>query len=474
MDVVIENVSELTRKLSITLPQEEVNKELDKAYKKLGKEVNLKGFRRGKVPMSVLKKNFKDRVEAEVGEKLVQATYFDAVEKEKLDPVVHPEISEHSFNEDGTFVYVAEVDIKPVFELGEYKGVEIEKPVTTVTDEEVAVKIEELRRQHAVLQSADDDYVIQNDDVAIVDFQGFHDEKAMPEVHNEDYSVDVGSGSLGKEFEENLIGLKKGDKGLHEVDFPAEYPNPVLAGKKVEFKVDVKSIKQRIKPELDDEFAKDINEEYKTIDELKSGLRKELQEEKEKALEGDLDDRIMRKLIENNTFAIPERLVRFEIEDMIKQTESNLERSGLTLESAGINRNELVESNREIAVQRVQGDFILKKVAEVEEIKLEDEDIERGYQRIAIQYNMTVAEVKQFFQRREEVLPFINELLNEKILRFLRESANLVDEKPKTKPKAKSAAKPKAKPAAKSETKPKAKPAAKSADKAKAETAEKE
>jgi trigger factor len=231
MDVVIENVSELTRKLSITLPQEEVNKELDKAYKKLGKEVNLKGFRRGKVPMTVLKKNFKDRVEAEVGEKLVQATYFDAVEQEKLDPVVHPEISEHSFNDDGTFVYVAEVDIKPDFELGEYKGVEVEKPVTTVTDEEVTAKIEELRRQHAVLQSADDDYVIQKDDVAIVDFQGFHDQKAMPEVHNEDYSVDVGSGSLGQEFEENLIGLKKGDKGLHEVDFPAEYPNPILAGK---------------------------------------------------------------------------------------------------------------------------------------------------------------------------------------------------------------------------------------------------
>jgi len=441
MDVVIENVSELTRKLSITLPQEEVTKELDKAYKKLGKEVNLKGFRRGKVPMSVLKKNFKDRVEGEVGEKLVQATYFDAVEKEKLDPVVHPEIREHSFNDDGTFVYVAEVDIKPVFELGEYKGIEIEKPLTAVTDEEVDAKIEELRRQHAVLQSADDDYVIQNDDVAVVDFQGFHDEKAMPEVHNEDFSVDVGSGSLGKEFEENLVGLKKGDKGLHEVDFPAEYPNPVLAGKKVEFKVDVKSVKQRIKPELDDEFAKDINEEYKSIDDLKSGLSKQLQEEKEKALEGDLDDRIMRKLIENNTFDIPARLVRFEIEEMIKQTESNLERSGLTLESAGIKRDELVESNREIAVQRVQGDFILKKVAEVEEIKIEDEDIERGYQRISTQYNMTVAEVKQFFQRRDEVLPFINELLNEKILRFLRESASLVDEKPKPKSKPKTKAK---------------------------------
>lgn len=427
MEVVVENVGELTRKLSITLPEKEVSKELNKAYKKLNKDVSLKGFRRGKVPMSVLKKNFKEQVQAEVGEQLVQATYFDAVENENLDPVVHPDIKEHNFNDDGTFNYVAEVDVKPVFELKNYKGLEIEKPVTEVTDQEVDEQIEELRREHAVLKTPDDDYAIQNDDIAIVDFQGFHNEKAMKEVRNENYSVDVGSGSLGEEFEQKIIGLKKDDKTLYEVDFPAEYPNPVLAGKTVEFKVDVKGIKQRVRPELDDEFAKDINEEYQTVDDLREGIRKELKEDKEAALEGDLDDRLMHKLIEENEIEIPERLVRYEIEEMIKQTEGNLERSGLTLETAGINRDELAEKNREIAVKRVRGDFLLKKIAEVEGIKIEDEDIERGYQRIAGQYNMTVAEVKQFFQRREEVLPFVNELLNEKILLFLRESATFIE-----------------------------------------------
>lgn len=427
MDVVIENVGELTRKLSITLPRQEASKELDKAYKKLNKEVNLKGFRRGKVPISVLKKNFQDRVEAEVGEQLVQATYFDAVEKENLDPVVHPDIKEYSFQEDGTFAYVAEVDVKPLFELKEYKGLEVEKPFTEVTDAEVDAKIESLRREHAALRTADDDYAIREDDVAEVDFQGFHNDKAMQEVQNKDYSVDIGSGSLGKEFEEKLIGLKKGDKTLYEVDFPADYPNPVLAGKKVEFKVDVKSVKQRLKPEIDDDFAKDIDEEYQTVEDLKNGLRQQLQHEKETALEGDLDDRIMHKLLENNQFEVPERLVLYEIEDMIKQTEANLQRSGLDLESAGLNREELAGKNRETAEKRVRGDFLLKKIAEVENIKVEDEDIERGYQRIADQYKMTVAEVKQFFQRREEVLPFINELLNEKILRFLRREVKFIE-----------------------------------------------
>ena len=423
MDVVVEQVSELTRKLSITLPETEVSKELDKAYAKLNKEVSLKGFRRGKVPMTVLKKNFRDRVEAEVGEQLVQATYFDAIEREKIDAVVHPVINEHSFREDGTFVYVAEVDVKPVFELGQYKGLEIEKPATTVTDAEVDARLEELRRANSVLRSADDDYAVTKDDLAIVDFQGFHNGKAMKEVHNENYSVDVGSGSLGEEFEQKLIGLKKGDKTLYEVEFPAGYPNPVLAGKKVEFKVDVKGVKQRILPALDDEFAKDVNADYQNVADLQAGVRKELQEKKESTVEGDLDDRIMQKLVELNPFAIPARLVAFEIEEMIKQTEGNLQRSGLTLESAGLNRADLAEKNREVAEKRVRGDFILKKVAELESIKIEDEDLQRGYQRIASQYNMSVAEVKQFFQRRDEVLPFVNELLNEKILRFLREAA---------------------------------------------------
>lgn len=423
MDVVVENVGELTRKLSITLPAGQVSQELDKAYAKLNKEVSLKGFRRGKVPLSVLKKNFRDRVEAEVGEQLVQATYFDAIEQEKIDAVVHPVIGEHAFREDGTFVYVAEVDIKPVFELNRYKGLEIEKPATAVTDDEVGARIEALRREHSVLRSAEDDYVITRDDVAIVDFQGFHEGRAMKEVHNENYSVDVGSGSLGEEFELKLIGLKKGDKTLYEVEFPAGYPNPVLAGKKVEFKVDVKGVKKRIRPEVDDEFAKDVNEEYKSVADLKEGIRRQLEKQKEATLEGDLDDRIMHKLIEENNFAIPGRLVAFEIEEMIKQTEGNLQRSGLTLESAGLNRQDLVKKNQEVAEKRVRGDFILKKVAELESIKIEDEDLQRGYQRIANQYNMSVAEVKQFFQRREEVLPFVNELLNEKILRFLREAA---------------------------------------------------
>lgn len=430
MEIVVENLSDLTRKLTITLPKETVGPALDKAYAKINKEVRLKGFRRGKIPQSVLENNFKAQVEGEVGEKLVQGSYFEAVEKEKIEPVVHPEIAEHTFREDGSFEYVALVDIKPEFELKEYKGLEVEKASLTVDEEEIDKEIKLLQRHQAVLQTAEDDHVIAMDDVAIVDFQGFDNGKAMAEIRNENFSVDIGMHRLGKEFEEKLIGLKKGDKTLYEITFPADYPNPVLAGKNVEFKVDVKDVKVRIKPEIDDEFAKDIKPELTSLAELKEDIRKRLQKTKDDAQQGDLDDKIMHKLIELNPFEVPQRLVNFEIQEMLKQTEENLKRSGLSFESAGIKIDDLVEKNREVAVKRVKGDFLLKKIAEVEEIKIADEDIQRGYQRIAEQYRMTLDEVKKYFKRREEILPFMNELHNEKVLNFLREHAKYIEVAP--------------------------------------------
>ena len=430
MEIAVENLSELTRKLTITLPKETVGPALDKAFAKINKEVRLKGFRRGKIPQSVLEKNFRDQIQAEVGEKLVQETYFDAVEKEGLEPVVHPEIAEHRFPEDGTFVYVAMVDIKPQIDLKEYKGLEVEKPVLVVAEEEIDKEITLLQRHQAALQTAEEGHVIAMDDVAVVDFQGFHDGKAMKEVRNENYSVDIGMNRLGKDFEEKLIGMKKGDKALYEVDFPADYPNPLLAGKKVEFKVDVKDVKVRVKPELDDEFAKDIKPELTSLQALRDDIRARLQKAKDDALQGDLDDKIMHKLIELNPFEVPQRLVNYEIQEMLKQTEENLKRSGLSFESAGINLEELVEKNRDVAAKRVKGDFLLKKIAEVEEIKIADEDIQRGYQRIADQYRMTIDEVKKYFQRREEILPFMNELHNEKVLNFLREQARFTEVAP--------------------------------------------
>lgn len=432
MDVVVEDVSALTKKITITLPEDGVQKKLEKAYGKLQRETKIKGFRRGKVPRTVIVKHYQGQVQAEVGEKLVQESYFDAIEQEKIDPVVHPDISEPVFNEDGTFTFVANIDIRPEFELGDYKGIEVEKVSNEISDAAIDVELGELRQNMAPLRSVTD-RAIEKGDVIVVDFEGFHNGKAMKEVKNENYSVDVGAGKLSPEFEEKLVGMKQGEDASHEVEFPAEYVNPVLAGKNVEFRVNVKDVKERVLPELNDEFAKDVDEKYTSLADLQSDIRERLQKEKDERAEGDVTDRVMLKLLEGHAFEVPERLVRFEVEEMIKNTEKSLEQQGMNLESAGINRDELAEQSKETAEKRVRGDFILKKIADTEDIKVKDEDLDRAFQRIGDQYNMPIAQVKEFFQSRDDLLPFMNEILNEKILTFLRENAKFVEAAPAAK-----------------------------------------
>jgi len=426
MEVIVEEISALTKKMTITLPEGDVQKRLKEAYDKLQKESKMKGFRPGKVPRAIIVKTYKPQVEGEVGEKLVQDTYFDAVEKQKIDPVVHPEISSPVFNEDGSFTYVAHVDIKPVFEVKNYKGIEVERPDVEVRDEDIDKELRAMQKNLAALRSVED-RAIQKGDVIIADYQGYHNSNPIKQVKNENYSLEVGSGKMGPEFEEKLVGMKKGQEATHEVDFPEKHPNPLLAGKKVTFRIVIKDIQERVLAALDDEFAKDVGKEFNTLDELKNSIRERIQRKKKESADGELADRLMQKLLQENEFEVPKRLVRFEVEEMIKQTEQQFEKNGLSLEAAGLSRQMLAEKNEPIAMQRVRGDFILKKIAESEEIKINDEDMDRGFKRIGDQYNMPVAKVKEYFGHRDDLLPFVNELLNEKVLRFLRDQAKIIE-----------------------------------------------
>lgn len=435
MDVQVEELSALTRKLTITLPSDIVQPKLTEAYDKLKSESRLKGYRRGKVPRSVVEKYYKGQVEGEVGEKLVQENYFDIVEKrDDVDPITHPEIKDVKYNDDGSFTFIAEVDVRPVFELGDHKGLEIEKEVVEVGDDEIQQELERMQRSRAPLQSVGD-RAAQKGDTVIVDFQGFYKGNAMPQVKQENYSIELGSGNMGAEFEEKLAGMKKDEEGSHEVDFPETHPNPMLKGKKVEFKVVIQDVKERVLPAIDDDFAKAAGE-YNSLDELKVAVKDRLTGRRQVEANGAVSDKLVQKLLESHDFEVPNRLVAYEIDQMIKQTEQQFEQMGMSLEAAGINRDTLVEQNKEMAVQRVRGDFILKKIGEVEDIKVEDEDMERGFKRVGDMYNMPVAKVKEFFKNRDDLMPFINELLNEKILNLLRESAIMVEpvEKPEEAP----------------------------------------
>jgi len=424
MQVTVEDVSKVTKKIKVTLPADMVGRKLDAAFDELKSDVSIKGFRKGKVPRRILEKNFGERVQHEVAEKLIQDSYFEALEESKLDAVVHPEVRKHAYSEDGSFAYEAEVDVRPVFELGDYKNLTVEIDEIPVSDDSVIQALEDLRRQMAPLRNVTD-RPIEKNDVVVIDFQGYDEGQALKQVAGEDYTVEVGSGKNGREFEENLLGLSVGEEADREVDFPNGFSNPLLAGKKIEFKVKVKDIKERALPELDDEFAKDVDQKFNSLDELKEHIRNEQIKKNEERQKGDLTDKIMQKLIEMHEFEVPNRLIVYEAEMLVKEMEQNLLRQGVNIEAAGLNRDKLAENYREPASKRVKGDFIIKKIAEKEEIKIADADIEQGFKRICEQYGMTIDEVKKYFKNREDLLPFMNELLNEKVIDFLRENVQV-------------------------------------------------
>ena len=422
MQVTVEDVGPLTKKLKIVLPEDMVAKRLNEAYNTLRSQVSLKGFRKGRVPRKVLERTHGSKVEDDVGGKLIQETYFDALAESKIDVVTHPDIKTQSFEKDGTFYYETEVSVRPEFDLGEYKGLEIERPEVVVTDSEVDNRLLEMQKEMAPLRTVDDRGIRLND-LAVVDFKGYHKGELIKQVQQENHSVDVGSGQNGKEFEARLIGLKAGMKTSFEVDFQPDFPNPVLAGKKVEFRIEVKGVKERVLADLDDEFAKDAGDEFNTLDDLKAHVRIKIREKQEDAQKGDLYDKIMMKLVDDHKFEMPHRLVMFEVNRLIKEVEVRLEQKGMNLESAGMNRDDLVDQYKESAERQVRGDFILKKISVTEGIKLSDKDINKGFKRISDQYGMPMEEVKKYFASRDDFLPFMNELLNEQILKFLLDNA---------------------------------------------------
>lgn len=422
MQVSVEDVSSLTKTLKIVIPENIVTKKIENAFNKLKSDVSIKGFRKGKVPRKVLEKAYGEKVKLEVGEKLVQDTYFDALDQTKCHPVVHPEIKSHTFADDGTFIYEAEIDVKPEFELGVYKGIEVGLPEILVDEETIDAEVEKLRKELAPLRNVDDREVKDND-LVVVTFQGYDEEgEPIKQIAGENYSVEVGSGRNGKEFEQACLGLIKDEETTKNVQFPSDFANPMLAGKKVQFKIKAIEIKERVLADLDDDFAKDVNEKFETLADLRNHLKEKVLKEKNDARSGDMTDQVMMQVLDNHKFEVPARLVAQEIGEQIKQLEEQLKRQNMTLESAGLSEAKLIEDYKESAERRIRGDFILKKIGEVEKIKISESDLTKAFERVAQQYSMPIEEVKKFFQNRNDLLPLMNELLNEKILEFLKEN----------------------------------------------------
>lgn len=394
--------------LTVEVDAETFNNGLDQAFKKVVKQVTIPGFRKGRIPRSLFEKRFGvESLYQDALDIILPEAYVKAIEETGIEPVDQPEIDIEQIEKGKSLIFKAKVTVKPEVKLGEYKGLNIERMDDTVTDEDVQKELENLQQSYAELVIKEEGEV-ENGNTVVIDFEGFMDGEPFEGGQAENYSLEIGSGSFIPGFEEQLIGMKSGEEKEIEVTFPEEYHAEELAGKPATFKVKVHEIKEKVLPELDDEFAKDVDDNVETLDELKESIKNRLAENKKQEADQKLRNDLIEKAAENAEIDIPEVMINHELDHMLQEFERNIQMQGLNLDLyfqfTGTDEESLREQMKEDAEKRVRTSLTLEAIAKAENLEVDDETVQKELEKMAEMYNMDVEEVKKIMAPNMESL----------------------------------------------------------------------
>lgn len=385
--------------LTIELDADQFNEGLNAAFKKVVKNLNVPGFRKGKMPRPLFEKRF--GVEAlyqDAVDILLPKAYENAIKETGIEPVDSPEIDIEQIEKGKSLIIKATVTVKPEVKLGEYKGIEVEPLDTNISEEDVANELKSLQERQAELVVKEGEST-ENGDTVVIDFEGFVDGEAFEGGKSENHSLELGSGSFIPGFEEQLIGVSAGEEKEIEVTFPEEYHAAELAGKLAVFKVKVHEIKAKELPELDDEFAKDVDEEVETLDALKEKIKKRLEDDKKHEAEHHVRDTVVEKAAENAEMDIPSAMIDTEVDRMMKEFQQRLEMQGMNMDLyfqfSGQDEDALREQMKEDARKRVRINLTLEAIAKAENIVASEEDVNEELEKMSEMYQMPVDNIKQ-------------------------------------------------------------------------------
>lgn len=383
--------------LRVEMDKEVLDAGLDHAFNKAVKTVEVPGFRKGKVPRNIYESRFGvETLYSDAIDYILPDAYSQAIDETGIEPVDRPDVDIEQFELGKPFIFTAKVTVKPEVKLGKYKGLKIEKKDFTVKDSAIDAELESLRERHADIIVLEDGEVLDGDTV-IIDFEGFLDGVAFEGGKGENHPLVIGSGSFIPGFEEQIIGMKKDEECDINITFPEEYHSEDLAGKAVIFKIKLHEIKRKQLPELDDEFAKDID--FDSLEALTTDIRERLEKEAEQEQEIYLKDTALKLAADNATVEIPEAMVDFEVDKMLRNFDQQLSQQGLTLELymqyMGSDEEAMRAQFRDDAARRVRSDLVLEEIVKVEEITVTEEEVDEEIARIAAIYEREPAEIKE-------------------------------------------------------------------------------
>lgn len=405
MSVQVEKLEKNMAKLTVEVPAEEVEKALQAAYMKEKNKISIPGFRKGKVPRAMIEKMYGAAVfYEEAANILIQDNYAAAMEESKEDIVSRPTIDIVQIESGKPFIFTAEVAVRPEVTLGKYKGVQVTKIDTTVTDEEVEAALEKEQQKNSRTVTVTDRPVA-NGDTAVIDFEGFVDGIAFEGGKGENHPLEIGSHSFIDTFEDQLVGHNAGDEVEVNVTFPEKYQAADLAGKPAVFKVKINEIKAKELPELNDEFASEVSE-FDTLAEYKESLKKDLEKKKQDEAKRTKEDEAIQKIIDKSKMEIPEAMIDTQCETMIEEFAQRIAQSGLSMDQylqfSGLTVDGLKEQVRPEALTRIQSSLVLEQIAKEENIEVSDADVDAEIEKMAKNYGMEADKLKEYMGEGEK------------------------------------------------------------------------
>ena len=413
--------------LKITVDNNKFEEAVNKAYNKTKGKYNIPGFRKGKAPKVVIETQYgKGVFYNDAIDMLFPEVYPEAIKELNIDPIDRPDLDIEEISKDNGLVMVVNVEVKPEFELGAYKGIEISKVDNTVSEEDVEARLNEMVNRNARLTSVEDK-ALENGDTAVIDFEGFENGVAFEGGKGENYNLVIGSNTFIPGFEDQLVGKKAGEEVEVNVTFPETYHAENLAGKPVVFNVKVNDVKVKEVPALDDEFAKDTTE-FETLAELRADVKAKLEEQAKYAADAEMRNALVEKVSANTEVEVPEAMVQHQIDNMLMELNYQLQYQGLNLEQllqmTGRGLDELREERRADAERLVKSSLVLEAIAEKENVEANDADVDAELEKMAAMYNMEVEKIKSSL-RETDIEDIKGQIKIRKTLDLLVENATI-------------------------------------------------
>ncbi|MBA2882291.1 trigger factor [Desulfosalsimonas propionicica] len=425
MQVKVEDVSSVKKKIHVELPRQQVTNKLDEAYKQLKKTAKLKGYRPGKAPRSVLERHFKKDVHADVASSLVQESFPEAIKETDLTVLETSDVDAPDLDPESDYKYAATVELKPELPEVEYKGLNLKKTVYRVDESEIDSQIERLRQHLARYEPVEEKRPVVRDDYVVIDHQGFKDGQPADDAPlTTDDTIKLGASGFPEDFDKAIEGMQPGEEKEITVQFPEDYQKPELAGQEITYHVTLKELRQEILPPVDDELAKNFGE-YETLADLRAEIRSHLEQGYQKRTDQELQEQMFNQLL-TEEFEIPEVLVRSEMDEIIRDAEMKFSQNGLSMEQLGLTREHMEAQYRGVAEQQVRRHLLLNKIIEQENLEVTDDQLEPEYEKIAESTGQPADMIKSYYKQHPERLDgFKHALLEKQVIDLIINHANI-------------------------------------------------